>query len=171
MHRIMMTGCVVAALVAGCASEGGFSGQTAVDSWFQAPNNQVDILWVVDDSCSMGEEQEALKQGFVTFVEEMEASGTDFHIGLISTSHELMDSARGQLIGDPPFLTNEDEYVALFSERALLGTDGSDKEKGLEAAGYALSPIMTLPGGANEGFVRKAASLLLVMVRGGSRTD
>jgi hypothetical protein len=164
MHRIMMTGCVVAALVGGCKSEGGFSGQTAIDTWFQAPNNQIDILWVVDDSCSMGEEQEALKQGFVTFVEEMEASGTDFHIGLISTSLEYSVPERGQLIGDPPFLTNEEDYVALFSDRALLGTDGSDKEKGLEAAAYALSPIMTLPGGANEGFVRAAASLLVVMV-------
>lgn len=164
MQRMVMAGCVLVPLFAGCKSEGGFSGQTAIDTWYQAPNNQVDILWVVDDSCSMGEEQEALKQGFVTFVEEMEASGTDFQIGLISTSLEYLDPARGQLIGEPPFLTNEDDYVALFSERALVGTDGSDKEKGLEAAAYALSPIMTLPGGPNEGFVRSEASLLVVMV-------
>jgi hypothetical protein len=112
----------------------------------------------------MAEEQETLAQGFVSFVNEMEASGTDFHVGLITTSFDYSNSERGVLIGDPPYLTADSDYVTLFQERALVGTDGSDKEKGLEAAVYAVSPVLTVPGGLNEGFVRKDAHLLVVIV-------
>ncbi|MFT4625592.1 MAG: hypothetical protein ACI8PZ_004260 [Myxococcota bacterium] len=152
-------------LIAGaCAPETALRARTNTDTWLQAPNNEVDILWVVDDSCSMGEEQETLSVGFVSFVDEMEASGTDFHIGLITTSFDYNISERGVLVGEPQYLTSADDYVTLFAERALVGTDGSDKEKGLEAAAYAVSPIMTVPGGLNEGFVRKDAHLLVIIV-------
>lgn len=147
-----------------CASDSSISDRTTLDTWSQAPNNEIDILWVVDDSCSMSEEQAALTQGFVSFVDEMEASGTNFHIGLITTSLDYADPNRGKLVGNPPYLTVEDDYVSAFQERAIVGTQGSDKEKGLEAVSYALSPLMTLPGSPNEGFLRDEASLLIVFV-------
>jgi hypothetical protein len=72
---------------------------------------------------------------------------------------------RGVLMGEPAFLTNRDEsYEQDFASRALVGVEGSDKEKGLEAATFALSPIMTAPGGPNEGFLRDEAQLLVVFV-------
>jgi len=158
--RIPFTLVVLATV--GCTSERDFAERTQTDYWYQSPNNQIDILWVVDDSCSMGEEQDTLVQGFSSFVGQMETSGTDFHIGVISTSFDYSDPDRGKLIGEPPYLTLEDDYVNLFSERAVVGIDGSDKEKGLEAADWALSPTMVT--GANKGFVRLDAQLLIVFV-------
>lgn len=155
---------ILLALVA-CASESDLQDRTQKDNWFQAPNNEVDILWVVDDSCSMEEEQATLASGFQSFANQLESSGTDFHIGVISTSFEYDNPDRGTLIGDPAYLTNEDaDYVQSFIDRATgLGIGGSDKEKGLEAAAHALSPAMTF-GGGNDGFVRASAQLLVVFV-------
>jgi hypothetical protein len=152
------------ALAAGsCISDGAIKERTNTDNWFQAPNNEVDILWVVDDSCSMTEEQATLTNGFVSFVAEMEDSGTEFQIGVISTTFDYTDSDRGKLIGEPAYLTNDDDYETLFGERATVGIDGSDKEKGLEAAAYALSFGMTVDG-HNAGFLRSDAQLLIIFV-------
>lgn len=149
---------------AACKSDRDLFSQEQTDTFRQAPNNQVDILWVIDDSNSMQEEQETLQSGFTSFAGRLEESGADFHIGVISTSFEYTDPTRGVLIGDPPYLTNDDDYLAEFSERAVVGTGGSDKEKGLEAGLYALQPVMNVAGGANEGFVRPDAQLLVIVV-------
>lgn len=147
-----------------CKSDRDLFAQEQLDTFRQAPNNEVDILWVIDDSNSMQEEQETLRNGFQSFSGQLESSGTDFHIGVISTSFDYTDPDRGVLRGDPPFLTNEDDYVSLFSERAIIGIAGSDKEKGLEAAVYALQPVLNVEGGANEGFARPDAQLLVIIV-------
>lgn len=150
--------------LAACKSDRDLFAQQQLDTFRQAPNNEVDILWVVDDSSSMQEEQEVLREGFGNFSEQIESSGADIHIGVISTSFEYTDPRRGVLIGEPPYLTLEDDYVRLFEERVTVGTAGSDKEKGMEAALYALHPVMNVDGGPNAGFVRPDAQLLVVFV-------
>ena len=167
MRAVVPTLCV-AALTAGCGGCGGeydWNLRSETDVFAQAPNNQVDILWVVDDSYSMAEEQATLAAGFASFGDELEISGTDFHIGVITTSFEYTNPLRGALQGDPPFLTAADDYEVEFQERATaVGVEGSDKEKGLEAASWAVSPAMTAPNGVNAGFVRSTAQLLIVVV-------
>jgi hypothetical protein len=153
----------VLSLLAACKSEGNFSNQNGSDEWAQSPSDQVDILFIVDNSFSMTEEQEALAAGFPAFVEGMTSSNTDFHLGVISTSFDYDDENRGLLIGEPPVLTKNDDYVQGFLDRVKIGTDGSDKEKGLEAAEYALSPALQ-SNGRNAGFIRAEAQLLLVVV-------
>jgi len=154
-----------AALAPGCASDTNWNLRSETDVFAQAPNNEVDILWVVDDSYSMAEEQATLAQGFASFGDELEISGTDFHIGVITTSFEYTDPLRGALQGDPPYLTSTDDYEVEFQERATaVGVEGSDKEKGLEAASWAVSQEMTAPNGVNAGFVRPTAQLLIVIV-------
>lgn len=151
-------------VLTGCKNEGAIGYLQQTDTFAQAPNNEVDILWVVDDSNSMSEEQATLTNGFAAFAAELDSSKTDFHLGVITTSFLYDDPDRATLIGDPPYLTIDDDYVAQFQARTGVGIGGSDKEKGLEAALHALSPTMTLPGGNNEGFVRAAAQLLVVVV-------
>ncbi len=151
----------------GCApGESGVRLQHRTDVLEQAANNEVDILWVVDNSQSMAEEQAALAAGFQSFASQLEASGTAFQIGVVTTSFEYTDNERGKLVGDPPFITNDTpEYEAAFAVRATaVGIEGSDKEKGLEVAEWALHPSMTMAGGLNEGFVRPDAQLLIVFV-------
>lgn len=154
----------IVVLSVGCRSDRNLFDQIQTDQWSQAPTDQVDILWVVDDSGTMANEQGILIAGFASFTEQLETSNSDFHIGVITTSFDYTDEDRGVLIGDPPFLTPQDDYQTLFPLRTTVGTEGSDKEKGLEAAVFALHPTMTLPGGRNEGFVRKEAELLIIFV-------
>jgi len=155
---------IIASLaLTGCAIDNEFREQTQTDTFGQAANNKVDILWVIDDSNSMQAEQDLLGQGFAAFAEAMEESNTDFQLGVVSTSFDETGGG-GVLIGDPPFLTNEDiDYQQGFVERAEIGTGGSDKEKGLEAATFALGPTMVY-GGPNDGFLRADGQLLVVFV-------
>ncbi len=154
---------VVAALLAGCKQENGVFEQTNTDTWTQSPTDQVDVLFVIDDSHSMTEEQAAVAAGFSSFVAQIESSATDFHLAAISTSFSYDNPARGVFMGEPKVLTNATpDYAGLFRSRVLVGTSGSDKEKGLEAAAYALSPVMAT--GPNTGFLRRDAYLLLVFV-------
>lgn len=153
----------VIALGAGCAQEQGLSEQRGTDTWRQADNNEVDILFVVDESCSMVEEQATLAAGFSTFAGQLEASATDFRLGVITTTFDHTDPERGKLVGEPPYLTLADpDYAARFAARAQVGTQGSDQERGLEAALWAVSPLANLD--LNAGFIRRSARLLMVFV-------
>ncbi|MBT3224069.1 MAG: hypothetical protein HN348_33795, partial [Proteobacteria bacterium] len=45
---------------------------------------EVDLLFVVDSSCSMSEEQQALTLGFPDFLNNLDAAGFDYHAGVVS---------------------------------------------------------------------------------------
>lgn len=132
------------------------------DIWQQSPTDKVDILWVIDNSNSMQIEQSLLAEGFLSFANELENTNTNFHLGVITTDFEYTDADRGKLVGEPSFITNDDDYINIFRDRALVGLNGSGKEKGLEAARHALSTQMTT--GPNRGFLRPEANLLVVFV-------
>ncbi len=160
--RPTMAGLMALAALTACGSEVSFTNQTGVDTWTQKDVELVDLLFVVDDSQSMAEEQEALAEGFSDFVNGLSSSKVDFHLGVISTSQDSDDPQAGHLLGSPAYLTAEDDYVRLFEERVMIGIGGSDKEKGLQAALTAMSPANL--AGANEGFLRRDAHLLTVFV-------
>ena len=142
-----------------CAMEQSFHAPNQTDYFYQAQNNEIDILWVVDDSCSMEEEQQTLAAGFSTFIAAMEDTGTDFHIGVTTT--DIDHSGAGELLGTPPYLTLDDDYRTLFPDHAMVGISGSDKEKGLQAAVHATSPALA---DVNGGFVRENALLMVIAV-------
>jgi hypothetical protein len=146
----------------GCKIENSILRDKATDTFYQVQVDEVDILFVVDNSASMKEEQAALAAGFESFVAELELANSNFHIGVISTSQDTTDPDRGYLLGDTPYLTAEDDYVNEFQARVSLGTNGSDKEKGLQAAAYALSPEMLVT--YNGAFLRPDANLLVIIV-------
>ncbi|HMV67544.1 MAG TPA: hypothetical protein PKA64_11895 [Myxococcota bacterium] len=164
-------------VLGGCNDIGDFSYLPGYDEWKQTPTDQVDILWVVDNSNSMQLEQTLLGTGFSTFAQELENTNTNFHIGVITTDFDYDDPARGKLIAglDCPAVIDLDtecanpenpseiwDYRNVFVNRARVGTGGSGKEKGLEAARFALSANMTT--GPNAGFLRPDANLLVVFV-------
>ncbi len=151
---------VALAVATGCTSDNAVVEQSGSDVWYQEPTNEVDILFVVDDLQSMAEEQDNLAEGFANFIGEIEATGTDFRIAVITTSFDYANPDRGEFVG--PVITTEDDYLNVFRDQVHVGTNGSDKEKGLEAAAYALSPTLTT--GANAGFLRQDAFLMLVFV-------
>ncbi|MFT4626950.1 MAG: hypothetical protein ACI8PZ_005631 [Myxococcota bacterium] len=136
---------VLALLLIGCAAE------TGEATWTQVGTSGLDILWVVDNSASMGEEQDILGSGFLSFVNELDED--DVRIAVTSTS---FDATLGGFEGDTPYLTpQDDDFLAEFAGRARIGINGGDKEKGLEASIAALRD--------NEGDFMRPETLLVVV--------
>jgi hypothetical protein len=151
--------------LASCSIDSGFSRRSYTELFFQEARDEVDILWVVDNSESMEAEQERLARRFDTFIEYMDEVETlmDFHLGVITTDLSYDNEQRGRLLGTPAVLTRQTpDYVGKFKERVLVGIDGWGMEKGLEASYVALSEPMV--SDANDGFMRDGAMLVLIYV-------
>ena len=123
----------------------------------QQPAARVDLLFVIDDTASMAEEQEALADGFETFVTSLESSDLSYHVGVVTTE------ATGQLLGNPWIVTRESaDPVGDFARAVAVGTEGTADEAGLAAMVAALTE--PLVSGANRGFRRSDAVLHVVVV-------
>jgi hypothetical protein len=148
--------------VAGACSEYELVRPDHTDVFFQMPPTSVDILLVVDNSCSMADEQEKLSTGFDDFVSAFEFADVDYHIGVVTTDTDNPNQA-GRLQGNPKWIQPDTEAGAeAFKAAVQVGTVGSGYERGLEAARSALGPEMA--AGYNVGFLREDAYLSLIFV-------
>ena len=133
------------------------------DKLVQVQVPEVDILWIIDNSCSMYEEQSALSQNFPIFMDFFLGSGLDYHIGSVSTDmYDNQQSGKLQTSGPYRFIdedTPNPEQV--FQGMAVLGTGGSADETGRDAA-YAAIEIN--PGNYNDGYYREDASMHMVAI-------
>jgi len=143
----------------GC-NENGISRLDQVDEFTQEGTEQVDILFVIDDSRSMASEQERVAEGFGDFMAAFVDTDLDFQLGVTTTDLDPENPSAGLLVGDPPFVTAADDWQQEMSARFLVGVEGSDKERGLAAAWQVLSGDEP----HNDGFMRDAAALALVFV-------
>lgn len=134
--------------------------ESYVDVYMQDAEPMVDVLFVVDNSLSMEDEQEKLAANFEAFIQSFFIAGTLFHLGVITTDREMDD---GRLRGDPRFIRPETPDAAdAFRNSVRVGIDGSGLERGLSATARALSP--DLHEGFNQGFRRDQARLVIVYV-------
>ena len=141
-------------------NENSISRLDQVDEFVQEGTEQVDILFVIDDSKSMQSEQEKVAEGFGSFMQAFVSTELDFHIGVTTPDMHAINPDAGLLLGDPPFVSADDEWAQLMTGRFTVGIEGSDKERGLEAAWT----LLTSDDPVNEGFVRDGATLALVFV-------
>lgn len=138
----------------------GFKEQTDVIE--QGTQYSADILFVVDDSGSMGNDQTKLANSFSTFITWLLDHTISFHIG-VTTTDMSTGGNQGTFYGSPKVLENDTpNLVAEFTDNVHVGTSGSASEKGLDGAVAAL----TYPNIANEnaGFLRDDAKLFVVFV-------
>ena len=100
----------------------------------------VDVLWVIDNSCSMADEQEQLTSNFPSFINYFLDSGVDYHIGVIST--DLDDSSEAGQLRAPDgvrfIIPDTEEPETVFEGMATVGIEGSGSEKGRGAAYTAI---------------------------------
>ncbi|MCK6523942.1 VWA domain-containing protein [Myxococcota bacterium] len=148
--------------IVGCENDYNVARNEHTDVFLQEPVNEVDILWVIDDSVSMSQEQERVSNAFETFISSIADANIDFHLGVITTDMDTDNPNRGELVGKPKVITGEDDYVKLFRDRVTVGTEGADQEKGLSAALRAVTEPMV--SGANAGFLRPDAHLSIIFV-------
>jgi hypothetical protein len=149
--------------LAGCTIENDPHVNQEKDTFFQEPPADVDILWVVDNSPSMVEEQVEVGMRFAEFIRHLQDTNIDFHLGIITTDVDSENELAGHLLGEPSVITAElEDFQLVFNERVQVGVDGSDKERGLEAAYMALTEPMI--SDANAGFLRRDAVLSIIFV-------
>lgn len=118
---------------------------------------------MIDNSRSMAEEQAAVAASTQAFLANLETSGMDFHLGVITTDVDASNTYAGVLLGNPPVLdASVGNYAALFQQRVQVSTGGSDQEKGLQAAITALTPPLT--DSRNVGFLRPDALLNIIVL-------
>lgn len=118
------------------------------DIFHQVSGQEVDVLFVIDDSGSMCEEQERLAQNFEEFIKFAEIWKNDFHLGVISVNvvNEKVMAKLNLGKKKPRFLTPQtQDYKNKFKEFVKLGCGGGSdpQEAGLQAAQMALSLPLT----------------------------
>jgi len=143
-----------ALVLATACSDYEYTERTVTDN-FDQPDvvTAADLLFVVDNSASMAEEQVLLAENFQAFIDVVEGSYADFQIGVITTD---IDGDEAGLIRGEIMTEDTPDLAAAFLRAIDVGTTGSRDEQGFEAARMALSPA------ANPGFVRDNAQLNVV---------
>lgn len=120
----------------------------------------LDVLWVIDNSGSMSEEQQQVRDNFESFINEFVGLGLDYHLAVVATD---MDAPmfQGKFVGDV-ITPASDDPVAQFLLAADLGSSGSGSERGMDAVKAALSePLIS---GENAGFLREDAALAAIVL-------
>lgn len=123
-----------------------------IDAFEQGGESKSDILFVIDNSCSMSNEQNNLATNSALFVDELLMSGVDFQIAVVTTDNP---SIRGGIITN----STPDVYSEL-SDAIVAGTVGSAIEMGQEMAKNALEGDLH----PSSGFQRTDAFLSVIIV-------
>jgi len=101
-------------------------------------NGDVDILWVIDDSGSMADNQDALSRNFNSFITQFLDKKIDFKMAITTT--DGTSTRNGKMIGDSSKLTsasaigNRNAFINNFMKWVKVGTSGSGIEQGLKTA-------------------------------------
>lgn len=165
-------------LLSGC-SEYEIRDFEIVDVFNQNPAEAVDILLVVDNSCSMGPYQLQLGANFDAFITWFIDANVDYQIAVTTTSlerppHDPVNRPEcsqadiseiplaGHLVGGKIITPETEDAASLFQSVVNVGVCGGGFEMGLEAGRLAVSPALT--SGVNTGFLREDASLSLIFV-------
>lgn len=127
---------------------------SVMDTHVQDTVMMSDILFVIDNSCSMGTWQTHVATNFDSFITVFKNSGVDYHIAVITTDNP---SFVGSIIDNSTV-----DPISEFTTQAQVGSFGSGIERGLDMAYEALSP----GGAASPGsiFERSDAKMSLIFV-------
>ena len=137
---------------------------TRVDVFLQQPSPTVDILFVIDNSGSMGDNQQNLAANFPAFVSYfVTQTNIDYHIGVTTTdvTSSASGGGAGYLVG-PVITRNTTNMQQEFVTQVTQGDGGSYDEQGLIAGALAVSSPLADPSGHNAGFIRPEALLAVI---------
>ncbi len=164
---------------------GGGSGSGGGDSLIGC--KKVDIVFVIDGSGSMADEQQNLLAAFPNFIDTMRTelnSAEGFNVGVVRTDGNDISCVPGRYgvlvtrnyaLGSSnatctPYasgqrhMTQDDDLPSKFNCAARVGTGGDGDEQPMQAVIAALTPPNTDVGECNEGFLRDDALLVIVII-------
>lgn len=125
-----------------------------IDTFEQAKVSKIDVLWVVDNSRSMIEEQQNLADNLVSFFHYLTEDQVDYQIG-VTTTDDL--NLPGQLMGSPKILDpSTPDVLADFKGNIQVGINGGAKEEGFAGAWDAIQQ--------NKDLIRSDAYLFIIFV-------
>jgi hypothetical protein len=124
------------------------------DVWDHPANSPSDIIFAIDKSCSMDDNQNALANNFSTFITELSNYSTDWQVMVINDSNGCNQT--GILTSSTP------GYVATFQQAINSSTKSQYTEKLLTPAAWAVDK--TDSGECNQGFLRSNAMLHIILV-------
>jgi len=156
------------------------------DQFVQQDGAKVDVLFVVDNTASMVEEQPRLRSAMPAFVDAARARGVDLHLAVTTTGIDASTNAcpggaqggeAGRLFpvdgSRPRILTLQTPDLASVLQQNVSVGQCAALEQGFEAVRRALSPPLvnnaddprtTQPNDGNLGFLRDEAALVVVFV-------
>ena len=140
------------------------------DSFTQPLRPKVDVLWAVDDSGSMSEEQNSLATNFSSFIDSATSLDTDYHIGVITTDVESDQAGRLYACnGNPLWITDAQpvaEQRSQFQCNVKTTDSGRPSSDSKEAPLQASRKALDYPNidGFNDGFYREDAKLYVILV-------
>ncbi len=129
------------------------------EEFFQVDNKEVDVLFVIDDSCSMRENQREVATNFDRFIRAADARQVDFRLGITTTDTTKIP---GRLVG-PVISRATPNFQEEFRNQAAVGTSGSGFETGLEAMQGALDEAVR-GNEPNVDLIRPDAALVVIIV-------
>lgn len=140
------------------ADQDGFGDVEAwvTDTFIQDGTVDVDILFVIDNSGSMGSNQTNMQNNFDAFMNAFNAAGVSYQIALITTDDS---SFVGSIITN----STADPVTEFNNQVDSIGTRGSAYEKGLWYA-YESTTTGDASPGSSTGFFRSHARLVVVYV-------
>lgn len=140
----------------------GFGDETALyeEGFTQAAYEALDVIWVVDNSGSMGEELDQVRSNFEAFITEFVGLGLDYHLAVITTDMDTLGH-QGAFQG-PVISPASADPVNEFMEQVNQGAAGSGSERGMDAVKAALTePLLS---SSNAGFLREDAALATIIL-------
>ncbi len=159
---------------------------TQTDRFIQGQPGQVDVLFVVDNTASMLEENPRLISAMPTFASAALGTGVDLHVGVTTTGISptgptcpggASGGEAGRLFpadnSATRIFTNATPNLGQALQQAVQVGECAFEQQGLEAMRRALTPPLVdsadapgtpLGGDGNLGFYRQTASLAVVVV-------
>lgn len=148
--------------------------------------DKVDLLFVIDNSESMVDEQDnliAAVPGFVEAIEDLDDI-EGYHVGIVSTDAYARQPEECRRVGalitqtgganssgaacgpwtEGRFMTEQDDIGDGFRCAAAIGTAGDGNERPIDATLTAVSPLLNQEDACNDGFIRPDALLVVVII-------
>ncbi len=121
-------------VLSGCGGKEVFTRASNVDTFFQkggSSHTPIEIVWVVDNSGSMYDEQQLLAANFTNFIESFLTLEVDFKMAIVTTDgHTNRDSEEKLNLAEAK--KDKKGFIDYFKKKIKVGISGSGHERGLE---------------------------------------
>jgi hypothetical protein len=127
-----------------------------VETFEQEQKGQADILWVIDNSSSMGGEQDHLAENFESFIEKFLQHNININMAITTSDSKVVSDSLVDLTWDKA-QADEDKYKEDFKEHIYVGTNGSSSEKIFKGTADFLDSH-------GQNWIRENSKLVIIMV-------